>query len=83
MHVALEKDGYVVEAAVPWKDLGVTPKSGMVLLGDVGVIYGNEGGTRNAIRYLWSDRSPEVSINNDIPSEIRIRPNAWGSWLLE
>jgi hypothetical protein len=47
------------------------------------VIYGNEGGNKNAIRYLWSDRSPEVSINNDIPSEIRIHPNQWGSWLLE
>ncbi len=83
MHAAVEKDGYVVEVAVPWKELGVTPKSGLGLLGDLGVIYGNEGGTRNAIRYMWSDKSPEVSINNDIPSEIRIHPNQWGSWMLE
>jgi len=83
LHAVVEQDGYVVEAAVPWKELGVTPQSGLALLGDVGVIYGNEGGTRNAIRYLWSDKSPEVSINNDIPSEIRIRPNAWGTWMLE
>jgi hypothetical protein len=83
MQATVEKDGYVVEVAVPWKELGVTPGSGLALLGDVGVIYGNEGGTRNAIRYLWSDKSPEVSINNDIPSEIRIHPNAWGSWMLE
>jgi hypothetical protein len=83
MHVTAEKDGYVLEVALPWKDLGITPRSGLGLLGDVGVIYGNEGGTRNAIRYLWSDKSPEVSINNDIPSEIRIHPNQWGSWMLE
>jgi hypothetical protein len=83
LNAVVEKDGYVVEVAVPWKELGVTPASGLALLGDVGVIYGNEGGTRNAIRYLWSDKSPEVSINNDIPSEIRIRPNAWGTWMLE
>ena len=83
MQATVGKDGYVVEVAVPWKELGVTPRSGLTLLGDVGVIYGNEGGTRNAIRYMWSDKSPEVSINNDIPSEIRIHPNAWGTWMLE
>ncbi len=83
MHASVEKDGYVVEVAIPWQELGVTPASGLGLLGDVGVIYGNEGGNKNAIRYQWSDKSPEVSINNDIPSEIRIHPNQWGGWLLE
>jgi len=83
MHAAVGKDGYVVEAAIPWAAVGVTPKGGLGLLGDVGVIYGNEGGNKNAIRYLWSDKSPEVSINNDIPSEIRIHPNQWGTLMLE
>ena len=49
----------------------------------MGVIYGNEGGNKNAIRYMWSDKSPEVSINNDIPSEVRIHPNDWGKLTLE
>ena len=83
MHVQVGKDSYELEVAIPWAELGVTPKAGLGLLGDVGVIYGNEGGNKNAIRYLWSDKSPEVSINNDIPSEIRIHPNQWGSWILE
>jgi len=83
MHATLEKDAYVVEIAVPWKELGITPGTGLALLGDVGVIYGNEGGTRNAIRYMWSDKSPIVSINNDLPSEIRIRPNGWGTLMLK
>ncbi len=83
MHAKVEKDGYVVEVAVPWAAIGVTPKTGLALLGDVGVIFGNEGGNKNAVRYMWSDKSPEVSINNDIPSEIRIHPNQWGSWILE
>lgn len=82
-HVAAEKDGYIVELAVPWERLGVATHSGNVLGGDLGVIYGNRGGTRNAIRYLWSDKSPEVSINNDIPSEVRIHPSQWGRWILE
>lgn len=83
MHATLSKDGYEVEVAIPWSELGVVPAAGFSLAGDVGVIYGNEGGTKNAIRYMWSDKSPEVSINNDIPSEIRIHPNQWGSWLVE
>jgi len=83
MHCATDKQGYVVEAAVPWALLGIKPQGGLVLVGDVGVIYGDEGGTRNAIRYMWSDKSPEVSINNDIPSEVRIHPNQWGRLVLE
>lgn len=83
MNTKIEKDGYVVEAAIPWASLGIPPKNRLALIGDLGVIYGNEGGTRNAIRYMWSDKSPEVSINNDIPSEIRIHPNQWGSLMLE
>jgi hypothetical protein len=47
------------------------------------VIYGNEGGTKNAIHYMWSDKNSEVSVNNDIPTEIRIHPNQWGTWVLE
>jgi len=83
MNAKVEKDGYVLEAAIPWSELSVTPKPGLAMLGDVGVIYGNEGGNKNAIRYMWADKSPEVSINNDIPSEIRIHPNQWGTWVLE
>ena len=83
MHCTQEKQGYVVELAVPWAKLGIAPKNGLQLIGDVGVIFGNKGGTRNAIRHPWADRSPEVSINNDIPSESRLHPNDWGRWTLE
>jgi hypothetical protein len=83
MHARLDKGEYMVEAAIPWAALGVTPKSGLELRGDVGVVYGNEGGTRNAIRYMWSNKIPEVSVNNDIPTEIRSHPNQWGTWVLE
>jgi hypothetical protein len=83
MSYTSDKGGYVVELAIPWQRLGIQPKTGMTLIGDVGVIFGNQGGTRNAVRYLWSDKSPEVSINNDIPSEVRIHPNQWGKWVLK
>ncbi|MGD0092244.1 MAG: hypothetical protein ABSE73_20200 [Planctomycetota bacterium] len=83
MHCTAAKDSYAVEVAVPWAALGIVPQSGLTLIGDLGVIYGNQGGTKNAIRYMWSDKSPEVSINNDIPSESRLHPNQWARLVLE
>lgn len=85
MAVAPARDGYAVELAVPWKLLGLdaAPKRGDRLRGDFGVIYGDPGGVRNAIKYMWADQSPEVSINNDIPSEVRLHPAQWGPWRVE
>ena len=70
--------GYVVEVAVPWAATSITPQAGLKFLFDAGVITGNEGGTRNAVRAMWSDRTPEVGVNNDIPTESRLHPNGWG-----
>jgi hypothetical protein len=75
--------GYVVEVAVPWKATAVNPGAGLKFLFDAGVIYGNQGGTRNALRAMWSDRTPEVGVNNDIPTESRMHPNGWGLVVVE
>ena len=75
--------GYVVEVAIPWSMVGIEPKASLKILGDAGVIYGNKGGTRNAVRAMWSDRSPEVGVNNDIPTESRLHPNDWGVLVFE
>ena len=66
--------GYVVEMAVPWNATAIKPQPGLKFLCDAGVITGNEGGTRNAVRAMWSDRTPEVGVNNDIPTESRLHP---------
>ncbi len=81
--LGVDKSGYTVELALPWKLLEVAPKKGDVFRGDFGVIYGDPGGTRNAIKYMWSDQSPEISINNDIPSEVRLHPAQWGQMRIE
>jgi hypothetical protein len=78
MHYREIPGGYVVEAAIPWAATAVKPTKGAKFLFDAGVIGGNEGGTRNATRALWSDRTPEVNVNNDIPTESRMHPNGWG-----
>ena len=83
MSYRAEKNGYVVEVAVPWDATALKPTAGLKFLLDAGVIYGNEGGTRNAARAMWSDRTPEVGVNNDIPTESRLHPNGWGMLLVE
>ncbi len=83
MHYREIKGGYVVEVAVPWASTAIKPARDLRFLLDAGVIYGNEGGTRNATRALWSDRTPEVNVNNDIPTESRMHPNGWGLVVVE
>jgi hypothetical protein len=83
MNCKAEKESYVVEVGVPWSVIGVKPAPGLKLKGDVGVIYGNEGGTKNAVRYMWSDKTPALNVNNDVPTEMRIHPNDMGMWMVE
>ena len=83
MHYREVKGGCIVEVAIPWSATAVKPVKGAKFLLDAGVIYGNEGGTRNATRALWSDTTPEVNVNNDIPTESRMHPNGWGYVVLE
>ncbi len=70
--------GYTLEAAVPLAALGLIPQAGMVLRGDVGVLFSDAGGSRTAVRAYWANRSAEVSIVNDLPTEARLQPQHWG-----
>ncbi len=83
MHCKAEKDSYAVEVGVPWSVIGLKPAPGLKFKGDVGVIYGNDGGTVNAVRYLWSDKTPAMNVNNDVPTEMRMHPNDLGMWVVE
>ena len=78
MHFREIPGGSIVEVALPWAATAVKPGQGAKFLLDAGTIGGNEGGTRNATRAMWSDRAPEVNVNNDIPTESRMHPNGWG-----
>lgn len=83
MHYRPTDDGYAVELALPWEDLGIQPRPGARFLADAGVITGNAGGTRNAVRAMWADTAPEVGVNNDIPTESRLHPNFWGTVVID
>jgi outer membrane protein assembly factor BamB len=74
--VSRRADGYSLEAAVPLAALGLKPEPGGLLKGDVGVIFSDAGGARNALRIDYANR--DTAVVNDIPTEARLEPAKWG-----
>ena len=59
--------------------LGLTPKDGMVINGDLGFLQGVYGATSS--RLYWSNKS--AGINADLPSEAELAPSLWGTWKIQ
>lgn len=73
----LKDGGWVLEAAIPWKELGVeAPPVGAVLKGDVGMLVGDEHGLRTVSRWYWSGKSQ--TIVSDLAFEAQAVPLLWG-----
>jgi hypothetical protein len=73
----LEGSYWLLEAAVPWKALGVAPPAaGAALRGDFGYLESDANGTQTAGRKYWSGKTQTVIC--DLPSEARLNPSLWG-----
>ncbi len=70
----------VMTAAVPWSVLGVTPKPGLTLRGDVAILFSDDTGAMTAQRVYWVDR--ETNVVNDTPTEAEFSPARWGTFTL-
>jgi hypothetical protein len=66
------RGGY--EISVPLALLGLAPKSGERLGGDIGILRGSGGETIQ--RVYWSNKS--TAIVSDVPSEAGLTPKMWG-----
>lgn len=64
------------EIAVPLTVLGLNPKPGMRIRGDIGILRGD--GHQTVARTYWSNKA--TSIVSDVPSEAELTPWAWGTW---
>jgi hypothetical protein len=73
--------GWFVEAAVPWRRLGVTPASGLKLSGDLGALSADSGGTTTVARHYWSNQA--TNLVNDVPGEADLAASLWGTFTLE
>ncbi len=73
--------GYAVEVAIPWKTLGVTPKPGLTLKGDVGILAADNAGVTTVARRYWSNKV--TALVSDVPFEADLTPELWGTFTLE
>lgn len=74
-------DRYTGEVAIPWAALGLAPKKGLSLRGDVGLISSDAGGAINVARTYWANE--QTNLVNDLPSEAWLYPNSWGELTFE
>ena len=67
---------YVVEAAIPFAALGLTPAKGLTLRGDMGVTFGDPAGQRTRLRSYWSNQ--HTGLVDDAVFELKMEPQHWG-----
>jgi hypothetical protein len=76
LSVRSEGESYVVEAAIPLKDIGLSVTPGMVLRMDWGVLTTDDGFVTRTRRYWANSMATGVS---DEPTEARLQPAVWGN----
>jgi hypothetical protein len=62
--------------SIPLATLGLAPRPGMEVRGDIGVLRGN--GFVTVQRAYWHNKA--TTITADIPSEAELTPQLWGHW---
>ena len=70
--------GYRLEATIPLASIGLEPKPGKTIRGDIGFISSDAAGRINTARTYWSN--PTTNLVNDEPIESWLNPSAWGSF---
>lgn len=64
------------EFSIPLASLGLKPEAGRTVSGDLGVLRGSDGETRQ--RLYWHNKA--TGLVNDVPGEAMLTPGLWGRW---
>jgi len=64
------------QIAVPLSVLGLNPRAGMRIKGDIGILRGD--GKQTTQRVYWANKA--TVIVSDVPSEAELTPKLWGTW---
>ncbi len=56
---------------------------GLRIRGNIGVLWGNDGGLATERRSYLFNHSPIANIVADTPSEAELQPAEWGTWIIE
>jgi len=75
VQLAEDKDGNY-EISVPLSVLGLKPRAGMRIKGDIGVLRGD--GKETTQRIYWANKA--TAIVSDVPTEAELTPKLWGIW---
>jgi hypothetical protein len=67
------------EISVPLALLGLSPRDGMKIRADLGILRGD--GDQTLQRVYWSNKA--TALVSDIPSEAELRPELWGHWTFQ
>lgn len=73
--VQQNSNGYELEASVPLAEIGFQPDATRATLGDVGVLFGTDGGGRTILRAYHANK--DTMIVEDVPTEARLSPAKW------
>lgn len=64
------------ELSIPLASLGLQPKPGQRIKGDLGILRGN--GFQTLQRVYWANKASGITA--DVPSEAELTPKLWGRW---
>ena len=75
-----DSDGKVTggfyEMSVPLETLGLQPRNGQTIRGDIGILRGS--GFQTLQRVYWHNKA--TGLVSDVPSEAELTPQLWGAW---
>lgn len=77
LKVSTDQDGYTVQVALPWTELGRRPQPGESVKLDFGVTYGDAKGLDTLLRNHWSNQ--RTGLVNDEVFELKMEPAFWGA----
>lgn len=77
----IRDQAYWVQAAIPWKVLGISPTPGADYAVDFGVTHGDKNGTDTVLRTHWNNTN--TGLVNDEVFELKLEPRNWGTLRVE
>ncbi len=81
VNVKTNDRSYVVAAAIPLAEIGLSPTPGLTIRGDFGFISSDAEGQINIARTYWSNKA--TNLTSDKPQEAWLYPHQWGELTFE
>jgi len=83
LEYAPQQGGFAAVVTVPQKLFGIDLKPQQELTMDVGYIFGNREGNTTTSRAYWSNNGFAANVIYDVPNELLMVPEEWGTASVE